>query len=48
MRDIFTEIFENPPIDPTESARGSLRHRRRKRFYSQAAVGEGGRSANGR
>jgi chaperone required for assembly of F1-ATPase len=42
MRDIFTEIFENQPIDPTESARSSLRHRLRKRFYSQAVVGEGG------
>ncbi len=42
MRDIFTEIFENQPIDPTESARSSLRHRLRKRFYSQATVGEDG------
>lgn len=42
MRDIFTEIFENQPIDPTESARGSLRHRLRKRFYERATVGEGG------
>ncbi len=41
MRDIFTEIFENQPLDPMESARGSLRHRLRKRFYRQAAVGEG-------
>jgi chaperone required for assembly of F1-ATPase len=42
MRDIFTEIFENQPIDPTESARGSLRHRLRKRFYARATAGEGG------
>jgi chaperone required for assembly of F1-ATPase len=42
MRDIFTEIFENQPIDPTESARRSLRHRLRKRFYERATVGEGG------
>lgn len=42
MRDIFTEIFENQPIDPTESARSSLRHRLRKRFYERATVGEGG------
>ena len=44
MRDIFTEIFENQPIDPTESARSSLRHRLRKRFYRQATVGEGGQN----
>ena len=42
MRDIFTEIFENQPIDPTESARSSLRHRLRKRFYQRATAGEGG------
>ena len=42
MRDIFTEIFENQPIDPTELARSSLRHRLRKRFYEPATVGEGG------
>ena len=42
MRDIFTEIFENQPIDPTELARSSLRHRLRKRFYERATVGEGG------
>ncbi len=42
MRDIFTEIFENQPIDPTESARRGLRMQRRARFYSQAEVGEAG------
>jgi chaperone required for assembly of F1-ATPase len=42
MRDIFTEIFENQLIDPTESARSSLRHRLRKRFYERATAGEGG------
>lgn len=42
MRDIFTEIFENQPIDPTESARSSLRHSLRKRFYERATIGEGG------
>ena len=40
MRDIFTEIFENQPIDPTESARRSLRTRLRARFYDKADVGE--------
>jgi chaperone required for assembly of F1-ATPase len=42
MRDIFTEIFENQPIDPMESARSSLRHRLRKRFYKRATAGDGG------
>jgi len=41
MRDIFTEIFENQPIDPTEAARRSLRPRLRKRFYEKAHVGDG-------
>lgn len=42
MRDIFTEIFENQPIDPTESARRGMRTQRRARFYSQAGIGEAG------
>jgi chaperone required for assembly of F1-ATPase len=42
MRDIFTEIFENLAIDPTESARSAMRPRLRKRFYREATVGEGG------
>ena len=42
MRDIFTEIFENQPLDPMESARKGGRPTLRKRFYSQAHVGEGG------
>jgi chaperone required for assembly of F1-ATPase len=41
MRDIFTEIFEKQPVDPMESARRGGRPRLRKRFYRQAAVGEG-------
>jgi chaperone required for assembly of F1-ATPase len=41
MRDIFTEIFENQPADPRESARRGARPRLRKRFYGQAHVGEG-------
>jgi chaperone required for assembly of F1-ATPase len=40
MRDIFTEIFENQPLDPTEAARRSVRPRLRKRFYERAHVGE--------
>jgi chaperone required for assembly of F1-ATPase len=42
MRDIFAEIFENQPLDPMESARKGGRPTLRKRFYSQAQVGEGG------
>jgi chaperone required for assembly of F1-ATPase len=44
MREIFTEIFENQPLDPTESARGTMRPRLRKRFYKEATVGEGGQN----
>jgi chaperone required for assembly of F1-ATPase len=43
MRDIFTEIFENQPGDPTEAARRAMRPRLRKRFYTSASVGEGGK-----
>jgi chaperone required for assembly of F1-ATPase len=39
MRDIFTEIFENQPLDPREAARRGARATLRKRFYSQAHVG---------
>jgi chaperone required for assembly of F1-ATPase len=42
MRDIFTEIFENQPLDPMEAARRGARPRLRKRFYRQAHVGAGG------
>lgn len=42
MRDIFTEIFENQPLDPREAARRGARTALRKRFYSQAQVGEAG------
>lgn len=40
MREIFTEIFENQPIDPTESARRSVRRQLRARFYMRAHVAE--------
>ena len=42
MRDIFTEIFENQPLDPMVSARQGARASLRKRFYKQAHVGEEG------
>jgi chaperone required for assembly of F1-ATPase len=41
MREIFTEIFENQPLDPREAARRGARPQLRKRFYGQAHVGEG-------
>jgi chaperone required for assembly of F1-ATPase len=41
MRDIFEEIFENQPLDPTEAARRDLRPKLRARFYREATVGEG-------
>ena len=41
MRDIFSEIFENQPLDPRESARRGGRPKLRKQFYSQAHAGVG-------
>ncbi len=41
MRDIFEEIFIEPPLDPTESARRNMRPQLRKRFYEKAGAGEG-------
>ncbi len=42
MRDLFTEIYENQPLDPMESARRGGRGALRKRFYQTATVGEAG------
>ncbi len=42
MRDIFTEIFENQPLDPREAARRGARTVQRQRFYARAHVGEPG------
>ncbi len=42
MREIFTEIYENQPLDPSEAARRSVRPQLRKRFYERAHVGESG------
>src|ERR1041385_4081884 len=44
MRDIFTEIFENQPLDPTEAARRAVRPRLRKRFYQEARADNGGQN----
>jgi chaperone required for assembly of F1-ATPase len=42
MREIFTEIFENQPLDPTEAARRGARPRLRKRFFKRAHTGDAG------
>ena len=42
MRDLFTEIFENQPLDPTEAARKGARPHLHKRFYERARAGDGG------
>ena len=42
MRDIFNDIFENQPLDPTEAARRNVRPQLRKRFYERAHVAQGG------
>jgi chaperone required for assembly of F1-ATPase len=39
MSDIFTEIFENPPLDPTEAAQRAVRPNLRKRFFKHARIG---------
>jgi chaperone required for assembly of F1-ATPase len=40
MRDIFEDIFQNQPLDPTEAARRNMRPNLRTRFYEQAQAGE--------
>ncbi|HXD45141.1 MAG TPA: ATP12 family protein [Pseudolabrys sp.] len=42
MREIFEEVFENQPLDPTEAARRAVRPNLRKRFYKDATAGEAG------
>jgi chaperone required for assembly of F1-ATPase len=42
MREIFTEIFENQRLDPTEAAWRAVRPRLRKRFYKRAHTSRGG------
>ncbi len=41
MRDILEDMFGGEPVDPTESARRSMRAPLRKRFYERASAGEG-------
>jgi chaperone required for assembly of F1-ATPase len=42
MRDIFTDLFESQPIDPTEAARRAVRPRLRDRFYKEARAADAG------
>ncbi|HET7848603.1 MAG TPA: ATP12 family protein [Pseudolabrys sp.] len=39
MREIFENIFEQQPLDPTEAARRAVRPQLRRRFYRHAATG---------
>ncbi len=47
MCHIFTEIFENQPSDPMESARRGGRPELRKRFYERAHIGEAAGAGDG-
>ncbi len=38
MRDLFDDISKNQPLDPTETARRSLRPQLRRRFYERVEV----------
>ena len=38
MRDIFDDIFQNQPLDPTEAARRTMRPQLRRRFYKAVSV----------
>ena len=40
MRDIFEELFAQPPPDPMEAARRAMRPPSRRRFYEKVDVGE--------
>jgi chaperone required for assembly of F1-ATPase len=40
MREIFTEIFENQPLDPTKAARRVVRPRLPQRFYNRTHTGD--------
>jgi chaperone required for assembly of F1-ATPase len=40
LRDIFTDLFANDPLDPTEAARRAMRPSLPRRFYREAGVEE--------
>lgn len=41
MRELFEDIFQNQPLDPTEAARRNMRPALRARFYQSASAAEG-------
>jgi chaperone required for assembly of F1-ATPase len=41
MRDIFQDIFQGEPSDPTEMARRNMRAPQRQRFYERVDVAQG-------
>src|SRR4051794_31094995 len=41
MRDLLEDVFGKEPLDPIEAARRNMRPNLRKRFYQNAAAGEG-------
>ncbi len=45
MRDIFTDIFAEQPIDPVEAARRNVRRQLRRRFYRDVGVADSGAKA---
>lgn len=44
MRDLFEDIFSDPPASPMEAARRSMRPVLRRRFFTDASVGAEGES----
>lgn len=40
MREIFAEIFDSSPIDPTEAAKRAMRPRLPRRFYQDVSLSE--------
>jgi chaperone required for assembly of F1-ATPase len=41
MRDIFEDIFQDEPVDPTKASQRNMRPTLRKRFYKQVGIVEG-------
>jgi chaperone required for assembly of F1-ATPase len=41
MRDIFQDIFEGEPVDPTTASQRNMRPTLRRRFYEQVGIAEG-------
>lgn len=41
MRDLFEDIFDNQPLEPSEAARRAQRPQRRRRFYREVGIKPG-------